>query len=218
MNTQADHAELYDANCIRCPRLVAFRQTVAKRYPEYFCRPVPSLGKKTAALLIVGLAPGMHGANRTGRPFTGDYAGILLYRTLYEFGFANQPESNHAQDDLQLIDCRITNAVKCVPPDNKPINSEIKICNAFLRTELEALPQLRGIVALGHVAHQAVLRAYGLPLSRFSFAHQKQHLLPHGVTLFDSYHCSRYNTQTGRLTATAFRAVFRAARRHLQHV
>jgi uracil-DNA glycosylase family 4 len=157
--------------------------------------------------LIVGLAPGLHGANRTGRPFTGDFAGILLYETLYELGLASRPQSVAADDDLALVDARITNAVKCLPPGNKPLPQEMRCCNSYLRNELEALPSVRVVLALGRVAHEAVVLACGLRRSAFVFAHAREHALDGTRRLLDSYHCSRYNTQTRRLTATMFKAV-----------
>jgi uracil-DNA glycosylase family 4 len=247
-------APVYDAGCRRCPRLATFLDAVSARNPGYFCRPVPPFGDPRAALLLVGLAPGMHGANRTGRPFTGDYAGVLLYRTLYDFGFATMPESVSADDPLELRGARITNSVKCLPPENKPLPSEIANCSAYLRAELAALPP-RVILALGRVGHDAALRALSLKPSAFPFAHGARHeigaALGPGVgpprrdgdpasardagparaceagqaltgeagqaltgevgqalTMFDSYHCSRYNTQTRRLTDEMFREVF----------
>ncbi len=201
----------FDPGCRRCERLSLFLQDVSEQYPDYFARPVPAFGDPDAQLLIVGLAPGMHGANRTGRPFTGDHAGILLYRTLYECGFSNQPESLSADDALQLKNCRITNAVKCLPPQNKPMTQEIKACNDFLHTELSAMPSGSVVLALGKIAHDAVVRSLGLPLSRHRFAHAAEHT-PGPFVLLDSYHCSRYNTQTRRLTDDMFRAVFQRAR------
>ena len=159
-------------------------------------------------MLIVGLAPGFHGANQTGRPFTGDYAGVLLYETLHAFGYASRPLSESASDGLILTGCRITNAVKCVPPENKPGTSEIRQCNAYLKTEIEALPAHTAILALGLIAHKAVLMALGLKQGAYAFAHNAAHVLPSGQRLYDSYHCSRYNTQTRRLTPEMFRAVF----------
>jgi uracil-DNA glycosylase family 4 len=181
-------------------------------HPDYFAHPVPPFGDPAARLLIVGLAPGMHGANRTGRPFTGDYAGILLYQTLHDFGFASRPASESADDSLALIDCRITNAVKCLPPENKPETAEIKTCNAYLSAELAVAPEVRVILALGLVAHKAVLMALGLKQSALTFAHGARHVLPDGRILIDSYHCSRYNTQTRRLTSADFQNVFRLIR------
>lgn len=163
----------------------------------------------------MGLAPGMHGANRTGRPFTGDYAGILLYETLHAFGFASKPQSVSASDDLRLVDCRITNAVKCLPPENKPEPVEIRTCNSYLAGELQASPDVRVILALGLVAHKAVLMALGLKQSALVFGHGARHPLPGGRILIDSYHCSRYNTQTRRLTTADFQNVFRKIRDEL---
>lgn len=169
-------------------------------------------GDPGARLLIVGLAPGRHGANATGRPFTGDYAGILLYGTLYRFGFASRPESRARDDGLELTDCRITNAVKCLPPANKPAGEEIRNCNVYLRTELAALPKPAVVLALGRIAHDAVLRAMGCKLSRHPFVHAQVHELNDRLKLLDCYHCSRYNTQTGRLTVDRFETVFAQAR------
>lgn len=202
-------------DCTACPRLAGFLDEVRTRQPGYHARPVLPFGDPQARLLVVGLAPGMHGANRTGRPFTGDYAGILLYATLHEFGFATRPESVAASDGLRLTDCRITNAVKCLPPENKPLPAEIRRCNDYLAGELAAAPGLRVILALGLVAHKAVLMASGLPQAALAFAHGARHVLPDGRVLFDSYHCSRYNTQTRRLTDAGFRDVFRKIRDEL---
>jgi uracil-DNA glycosylase family 4 len=179
---------------------------VRTSHPHYYARPVPPFGDIGAQLLIVGLAPGMHGANRTGRPFTGDFAGILLYRTLHEHGFASHAGSADPLDGLTLRDCRITNAVKCLPPQNKPLPQEIACCNRYLAAEFAAYPP-RAILALGRIAHEAVIRAFVLRLRDFPFAHGARHSLPNGMQLFDSYHCSRYNTQTGRLSAAMFQAV-----------
>ena len=206
-----DGLPVFDEGCKRCHRLSSFLDDVSQQYSDYYARPVPAFGDPDAELLIVGLAPGMHGANRTGRPFTGDYAGILLYQTLYDFGFGSRPVSEACDDGLELKRCRISNAVKCLPPQNKPVTAEIKNCNGFLRAELESLPQAAVVVALGKIAHDAVLRARGLPLSRYPFAHGAEHDL-HGFLLLDSYHCSRYNTQTRRLSADMFRDIFRRAR------
>ncbi len=195
--------------CDACPRLAAFLDEVSRRHPDYHARPVAPFGDPRARLLIVGLAPGMHGANRTGRPFTGDYAGILLYDTLHRFGFADRPVSSSRDDGLRLIDCRITNAVKCLPPENKPEPVEIKTCNAFLAAELAMAPEVRVILALGQIAHKAVLMATGLKQSAHAFGHGARHRLPDGRLLVDSYHCSRYNTQTRRLTTEGFHDVFR---------
>lgn len=188
---------------------MALRSEVAAHYPGYHAAPVAPFGPPDARLLIVGLAPGMHGANATGRPFTGDHAGILLYRTLYEHGFANIPGSVRADDGLRLIDCRITNAVKCLPPGNKPVAAEVNNCNPFLATELTGVPVM---LALGGLAHRAVAKALGQRQVDVPFGHAAEHVLDDGRTLLDSYHCSRYNTQTGRLTPAMFHAVFARAR------
>jgi len=204
----------FSLDCRDCPRLSRFLDHVRLEHPDYHARPVPVFGDAAAALLIVGLAPGMHGANRTGRPFTGDHAGILLYRTLHEFGFATLPVSERADDALRLINCRISNAVKCLPPQNKPLPEEIRCCNRYLAAELRRKPP-RVVLALGSIAHQAVLMACGLKRASCKFGHHAIHELPplqgssKGIRLYDSYHCSRYNTQTKRLTETMFRAVFR---------
>lgn len=187
-----------------------------EEHADYHARPVPAFGDPEPKLLIVGLAPGMHGANRTGRPFTGDYAGILLYQTLHHHGYANQATGIAIDDGLELTGCRITNAVKCLPPENKPLPDEVKRCNAFLAAELETLPKDSAVLALGAVAHQAVLLALGLRRNDFAFAHGAQHQLPDGRMLFDSYHCSRYNTQTKRLSVKMFDQVFEDIDRYLQ--
>ncbi|HMK14372.1 MAG TPA: uracil-DNA glycosylase, partial [Burkholderiales bacterium] len=179
--------------CKDCPRLVRYLKQVKCDYPDYYARPVPPFGDTSAKLFIVGLAPGMHGANRTGRPFTGDNAGILLYQTLYRFGFTNKPRSINQNDGLRLIGCRITNAVKCVPPRNKPEQIEISNCNKYLSNEIKVLRKDCVILALGNIAHKAVLAALGLTAKDFLFAHGASHVLPNGLTLYDSYHCSRYN-------------------------
>ncbi len=198
----------FDPDCRACPRLASFLDEVRTRHPDYHARPVPPFGDPAPSLLIVGLAPGMHGANRSGRPFTGDFAGILLYATLHKFGYASAAESIAADDGLTLSGCRITNAVKCLPPANKPEPSEIRQCNGFLATELAALPAHAHILALGQIAHQAVLRALGLKRKDYPFAHGSDYRLPGGRRLVSSYHCSRYNTQTRRLTREMFEAVF----------
>jgi uracil-DNA glycosylase len=202
----------FDPACRRCPRLGKFLDAVRLKEPGYFCGPVPPFGDPQARLLIVGLAPGMHGANRTGRPFTGDHAGILLYATLHKFGLASGPISAAADDGLKLLDARITNSVKCLPPANKPLPIEIKACNDFLRAELSQSHAVRVILALGAVAHAAVLRAYDLPAGAHRFAHAAEHPLSGDRVLLDSYHCSRYNTQTRRLTAAMFEGVIGRAR------
>jgi uracil-DNA glycosylase family 4 len=203
--------EIFDRGCRACPRLAGFLDEVNSRYPDYYCRPVPPFGDGSARLLIVGLAPGMHGANRTGRPFTGDHAGILLYETLHRYGFSSQAESLSADDGLTLLDCRITNAVKCLPPDNKPVGAEINTCNRFLANELDTLEPGSIVLALGGIAHRAVVRARGLRQADYKFAHAADHDLGRWRML-DSYHCSRYNTNTGRLTPAMFDAVFAKAR------
>ncbi len=201
----------FDIHCRACPRLADFLDDVRQAKPDYFSRPVPAFGDNSPKLLIVGLAPGMHGANRTGRPFTGDFAGILLYKTLFDLGLASAPTSEHANDALQLHGVRITNAVKCLPPQNKPETSEIRQCNGFLKAEIATLPKACNMLALGKIAHDAVLRAYDLKLSALKFGHAAIHTLPDGRILTDSYHCSRYNTQTRRLTASMFEKVLRQA-------
>ena len=201
--------------CTDCPRLAGFLTEVRSRNPDYHGRPVLPFGDPKARLLVVGLAPGMHGANRTGRPFTGDYAGILLYEPLHAFGFASRPVSESAHDGLVLTGCRITNAVKCLPPENKPEPVEIKTCNHYLVAELQASPEVRVILALGLVAHKAVLMALGLKQSALVFGHGARHELPGGRILIDSYHCSRYNTQTRRLTGEGFQNVFKRIRKEL---
>lgn len=206
----------FDPGCRRCSRLAGFLDEVRARHPAYHCGPVAPFGSARHRLLVVGLAPGLHGANRTGRPFTGDHAGILLYRTLHAQGFATRAESVAADDGLELRDCRITNAVKCLPPANKPLPAEVRQCQRYLVAELAALPQRAVIVALGGIAHGAVLRASGLKAAAARFAHGAQHQLPQDRILLDSYHCSRYNTQTRRLTPAMFERVFATARHLLE--
>ena len=201
--------EIFDQDCRLCKRLDDFLCAVKQKHPDYHARPVAPFGDKNPHLLIVGLAPGLHGANATGRPFTKDYAGLLLYEALYEFGYSNQRLSESLADGLELNRCRITNAVKCLPPQNKPTGTEINQCNQFLAAELKTLPEQAVILALGTVAHQAVLKACKLKLSSAPFAHNTQHNLPDGRTLVDSYHTSRYNVQTNRLTKDMFADVFR---------
>jgi uracil-DNA glycosylase family 4 len=209
-------ADRFSTACRACPRLARHLQQVRETHGEYHARPVPPFGAASPRLLVVGLAPGMHGANRTGRPFTGDHAGIILYDTLHRYGYANQAQSVALGDGLELVGCGITNAVKCLPPENKPLPVEIRQCNGFLKAELESLPADGVILALGAIAHQAVLLAFDLRRADHTFAHGAQHALPGGRTLFDSYHCSRYNTNTRRLTEAMFHEVFGAIGRHLE--
>lgn len=203
---------VFDRTCTDCPRLAAFLEAGRKQHPDYYCAPVAPFGDRKARLIIVGLAPGFHGANATGRPFTGDYAGVLLYQTLHKYGFASKPESVHRNDGLKLLDARISNCVKCVPPDNKPLPAEINACNHYLQAELAAAPKGAVLLALGSIAHNACLRALGLKPSAYKFAHAAEFALPGGQRLIDSYHCSRYNTNTRRLTQEMFEAVFARAR------
>ena len=206
---------VYDVECRRCGRLASFLDEVRAAHPTYFCRPVPPFGAARARLLIVGLAPGLHGANASGRPFTGDHAGILLYATLHAYGYGSQPQGAARDDGLVLDGCRITNAVKCLPPGNKPLPAEIRACNDYLAADLAAVPDGGAIVALGRIAHEATLKAHSRRPA--TFAHGAQHRLDRGIVLFDSYHCSRYNTNTRRLTPEMFRAVFDAVARHFGH-
>src|SRR5947209_16330757 len=210
MMPEASKDAAYDPSCRRCPRLARFLDTVAADHPSYWCKPVPPFGDPAARLVIIGLAPGMHGANASGRPFTGDYAGILLYETLHAYGYASSPHSHARSDPLTLTDCRITNAVKCLPPGNKPAPDEIKMCNGYLRADLAVIPRGAALLALGRIAHDATLRALTHPPAKSKFAHGARHPLANDVTLFDSYHCSRYNTNTRRLTVSMFRDVFDA--------
>lgn len=218
-----------ERDCCLCPRLAAFRCSLRAAEPGWHNAPVPLFGACDARLLIVGLAPGLRGANRTGRPFTGDFAGALLYETLIEFGFAAGTYGASANDGLRLLSCAITNAVRCVPPQNKPLPSEINSCRSFLVATIAALVDLRVIVALGRIAHETVLHAFGLKPSAYPFAHGAEHVLsaneagsacdwagPKAIALIDSYHCSRYNTNTGVLTPDMFRAVFAKASERLR--
>jgi uracil-DNA glycosylase family 4 len=198
-----------------CPRLAAYRAKNRNEEPEWFNGAVPSFGEADARLLVVGLAPGRNGANRTGRPFTGDYAGDLLYATLLEFGFAEGIYQARRDDGLTLKDCMITNAVRCVPPENKPTPEEIATCRPYFAARLAALPNLRVLLALGRIAHDQTLATLELKKSAFSFAHGARHELGGGTVMFDSFHCSRYNTNTGRLTADMFRSVFSSIRNEL---
>ena len=208
MKQPAAHHATFDRACTQCPRLAAHLRQVRSDYPSYDAHPVAPFGDARARLLVVGLAPGLHGANASGRPFTGDHAGILLYRTLHAFGFASAAQSRARDDGLRLRDCRITNAVKCLPPANKPTTAEVRQCNHFLAADLACLPAHAVVLALGQVAHGAVLRALGLSSSAYRFAHAACHVLGAQRWLLDSYHCSRYNTQTRRLTTPMFEAVF----------
>lgn len=209
-------APVFEPDCRRCARLVECREASARRHPSYHAAPVPAFGDNAARWIIVGLAPGLHGANRTGRPFTGDHAGILLYQTLHGLGAASAAQSISRDDGLVLNGVRITNAVKCLPPANKPTPAEMRACNDFLRAELAASTSTVGggwrvVVALGRIAHEAILTALELQRSAYRFAHAAEHVLPDGRRLIDSYHCSRYNTQTRRLTAEMFRSVLARA-------
>jgi uracil-DNA glycosylase family 4 len=212
----------FNKNCRLCPRLAGFLDQVRAEHPDYYALPVSSFGEKDSKFLIVGLAPGMHGANRTGRPFSGDFAGNLLYGSLYKYGFASSAEPLDAVGDanpsLQLSGCRITNAVRCLPPQNKPEPREIRTCNGYVAEELAMLPQGSAVMALGTIAHLAVLMALQLRKSSFAFGHGAQHALPNGLTLFDSYHCSRYNTQTKRLTTAMFETVICNIAQHLHRL
>jgi uracil-DNA glycosylase len=201
---------LYDRDCTACPRLAKFLADSKLRFPDHVCRPVAAFGDRKPWLLIAGLAPGLHGANRTGRPFTGDYAGLLLYATLFGLGLSNQPDGKSPDDGLALKGVRITNAVKCVPPENKPDGAEIRRCNSYIAAEIAALRSVKVILALGRIAHDAVLMALGQKCSAFTFGHAAEHRI-NGLHLIDSYHCSRYNTQTRRLTPEMFRAVMSRA-------
>ena len=198
-------------NCPLCPRLVAFRKENSRAHPDWFNGAVPSFGPSTARLLMVGLAPGLKGANRTGRPFLGDYAGELLYRTLLKLGLASGRLDPAAPDELELVECMISNAVRCVPPQNKPKPEEIARCRTFLIGRIAALPNLVSLLAIGRIAHDAILDAFQLKKRDWPFAHGARHALPGGLVLFDSYHCSRQNTNTGRLTTTMFEKIVGAA-------
>ena len=203
------------SECDLCPRLAAFRQENRLAHGDFFNAPVPGFGSLTSRLLIVGLAPGLKGANRTGRPFTGDFAGDLLYATLGQFGFADGAYDKTPDDGLRLIDCRVTNGVRCVPPQNKPVGAEINACRDFLRQEIAAMTNLKVIVALGGISHGTVLATLGQRKAAWPFGHGAVHRLPGNPVLTDSYHCSRYNTNTGRLTESMFHEVFRAVRAEL---
>ncbi|MGD9843104.1 MAG: uracil-DNA glycosylase [Steroidobacteraceae bacterium] len=203
---------VFDPDCTRCPRLAQFLADRKRDYPDYHCRPVAPFGDAKARLIIVGLAPGFHGANASGRPFTGDYAGILLYETLHRYGFSTAAISTSVGDGLQLLNARISNAVKCVPPGNKPTPAEIKQCNGFLQAELQALPIPSVLLSLGTIAHGAVLKAFSLRAADYKFIHGAEHVLPNQHVLLNSYHCSRYNTNTRRLTEAMFHQVFAQAK------
>lgn len=205
-----------ECDCALCPRLAAYRTANRAEHPGWHNAPVPSFGSLDARLLVVGLAPGVRGANRTGRPFTGDFAGILLYRTLQRFNLAAGTYRAEPTDGLHLLDCRITNGVRCVPPGNLPSAAELAACNQFLVAELAAMPRLKAVLALGGVAHAAVLRARGLKPSYVAFVHGAVHVLPGGLLLADSYHVSRLNTNTGRLTEAMFASVIEELRQHLR--
>lgn len=185
---------------------------VKREFPDYHCHPVAPFGRADAKVLVAGLAPGKHGANATGRAFTGDASGALLYATLHRFGFCSNPVSEGVDDGLKLVDCRITNVVKCLPPDNKPLTTEINACNRYLSAEIDALSKPAVIVGLGGIAHKAVLKSRGLTVGHYRFGHLAEHELEPGLRMVDSYHCSRYNTQTGRLTVEMFEAVFARVR------
>jgi len=202
-------------DCNLCPRLEEFRNQSKAANPDWFNAPVPSFGPETAQVLVMGLAPGMQGANRTGRPFTGDWAGDLLYPTLIEFGFAKGTYDARPDDGVEMDNCMISNAVRCVPPQNKPTGAEERMCRGFLKARLQALPNLKAVIALGLIAHKNLVTVFEQKQTAFKFAHGAQHDLTSGLTLFDSYHCSRYNTNTGRLTEVMFHDVFRAVRAHI---
>jgi uracil-DNA glycosylase family 4 len=204
----SENLTVFNLNCTECPRLSRFLKETQEKYPDYHSRPVPPFGVSKPKLLIVGLAPGMHGANATGRPFTGDHAGIILYEMLYKHGFSNKPISTHLDDGLKLKHCRITNAVKCLPPENKPIGDEINTCNHYLTEELKIIDKKAVILCLGQISHKAVIKALGLKQSDYVFNHGKDHVLDDGRVITDSYHCSRYNTNTRRLTEAMFNAIF----------
>ncbi len=197
-----------DHDCPRCPRLAAYREDNRAAFPDWHNGPVQSLGALNSELLILGLAPGVRGANRTGRPFTGDFAGDLLYLTLSAYGFSSGTYDARTDDGVGLINCRIANAVRCVPPQNKPIGAEIKACSTFLEDEIAAMTKLKLILALGTIAHNAALNVFGYRKSSYKFGHNQLHLFDHGPDIIDSYHCSRYNTNTGRLTTQMFHSVF----------
>ncbi|WP_137176643.1 uracil-DNA glycosylase [Roseomonas sp. AR75] len=203
-------AETPGHDCPLCPRLVEYRQANRAKWPDWHNAPVPCWGPRDAKLMVLGLAPGVKGANRTGRPFTGDHAGRLLYATLLQFGLARGDYREDPRDGMEMVGARIVNAVRCVPPENLPTPAEVTTCNRFLAAERAAMPGLKAVLALGLVAHNALLKSYRIPAARLRFAHGAMHTLPDGVLLADSYHVSRYNTQTGRLTTEMFEAVVRS--------
>ena len=211
----------FNINCRKCKRLTKYLKQVKKAHPEYHCKPVDAFGDENAQLLVVGLAPGLHGANATGRPFTGDSSGAMLFQTLHKFGFSTLEQSASTEDGMQLSNCKITNAVKCLPPDNKPIGDEVNTCNKYLSVELSRLPDNAVIVVLGSVAHKAVIKAFDLPQKDYKFAHGAEYHLQTATghcTIISSYHCSRYNTQTKRLTDKMFQQVFARAQKLINHV
>ena len=206
----------FDLNCTACPRLSRFLNETKEKYPDYHSRPVPPFGVEKPKLLIVGLAPGMHGANASGRPFTGDHAGIILYQMLYQHGFSNKAISTDLNDGLKLKQCRITNAVKCLPPDNKPVGEEINTCNQYLVEELKTIDKQAVILCLGLISHKAVVKALGLKQSDYPFKHAALYKLNDGRQIMDSYHCSRYNTNTKRLTEAMFSDVFKHIKKQIK--
>ncbi len=212
----SDGATNPQRDCALCDRLVAFRNHYRTKEPDWFNAPVPTFGSGTPKLLIIGLAPGLRGANRSGRPFTGDYAGDLLYETLDRFGFSTGRYEARPDDGLRLVDAAITNAVRCVPPENKPTGAEIKACRPFLENTLADMKELRALVVLGRIAHDTTLTTLGLRRANYPFAHGAEHAVGPDLTMFDSYHCSRYNTNTGRLTPAMFHAVFERVAEHLK--
>jgi uracil-DNA glycosylase family 4 len=197
----------YNSDCKKCKRLSQFLADIKHQHADYFCKPVPAFGHNDPRLLIVGLAPGMHGANRTGRPFTGDYAGVSLYKNLYKYGFSSNEESVAADDGLKLVNCKITNAVKCLPPQNKPNGSEINNCNSYLKNEITSLKRGAIILSLGGIAHRAVIKSLDLKQADYKFGHAEEHEIGE-LKLINSYHCSRYNLNTRRLSLPMFESIF----------
>ena len=212
----ANNISTFNVNCTDCPRLSKYLKEVRKKYPEYHGKPVCSFGSAHPQLLVVGLAPGLHGANATGRPFTGDHAGILLYQMLYKYGFSNNPISRNANDSLKLKDSRITNAVRCLPLQNKPLGDEIDNCNHYLGEELENIKKEAIVLCLGQIAHRSTFKALHMKQSDYPFKHGQFHRLDDGKIIVDSYHCSRYNTQTKRLTEAMFDDVFKNIKKQLE--